>query len=89
LARAAARTDRPYEAERAWRIVTEGTPPSAAVWWGGMLNRIEIRANSTRPYSACGLLAVLTARRDHMPSAARQRYESLRGSVACTPGGRT
>ena len=83
LARAAEHTERPHEAERAWRIVTEGAPPAAAVWWDGMLNRIEIRANSTRPKSACELLASLTARQGQMPEGARQRYESLRGTLVC------
>lgn len=83
FALAAAQTDRPIEADRAWRTITDRSDPRREVWWEGMVNRIEIRAGSTRPKSACEVLSELDSRIEFMPSAVKPKVDALRGSLPC------
>lgn len=83
FALAAAKTDRPIEADRAWRIITDRSDPRRERWWEAMLQRIEIRADSTRPQAACEILAEVDTRIELMPSTMAPRVEALRGTLAC------
>ncbi len=80
---AAAKTDRPIEADRAWRIITDRADPRREVWWDAMLQRIEIRAGSTRPKAACEVLSEVDARAPLMPAAVAPKFEALRGTLPC------
>jgi hypothetical protein len=83
LARSAQRTQRLVEADKAWAVITGKVPPSFEVWWEGMLSRIELRAGSTRPASACELVAKV-ARQGTAPTPDFQRrWAALRGRVHC------
>jgi hypothetical protein len=83
FALAAAKTGHPIEADRAWRIITDRADPRREVWWDAMLQRIEIRAGSTRPQAACEVLSELDTRIELMPSAVAPRVEAMRGTLAC------
>ena len=83
FALAAAKTDRSIEADRAWRVITDRSDPRRQVWWDAMLDRIEVRANSTRPKAACKVLSELDARIELMPPAVAPRIEAVRGTLTC------
>ena len=89
LARSAQATKRLIEADNAWRIITEKVPPKQAVWWEGMLNRIEIRSSSTRPDSACELVTAVTRRLPAPTDAYKARFATLSKRVSCAAGGGT
>ena len=83
FALAAAKTDRPIEADRAWRIITDRSDPRREMWWEAMLHRMEIRAGSTRPQAACEILSEVDTRIELMPRAMAPRIEAMRGSLPC------
>jgi len=83
LAKSAQATRRLVEADDAWAVITDKVPPSFDVWWEGMLSRIELRAGSTRPASACELVGKV-ARQPKAPSAEfERRWGDLRKRVDC------
>ncbi|MSQ67163.1 MAG: hypothetical protein EXR83_03060 [Gammaproteobacteria bacterium] len=82
LAKAAQQTKRLIEADNAWGVITSKVPPSFEVWWEGMLSRIEIRAQSTRPAAACELVSKVVPQ--HPPTPAwGKRWATLRQQVSC------
>ncbi|MEQ8663693.1 MAG: hypothetical protein RLW62_22985 [Gammaproteobacteria bacterium] len=83
LARAAEATDKPFEADRAWRVITDKAVPTMTVWWDGMLNRVRIRTHSTRPEEACPLLDEIARSAEHMPDGHRETYASVRDAARC------
>ena len=83
FALAATKTDRPFEADRAWRAITERTDPRRDVWWEGMLQRVEIRATSTRPESRCEVLSEIELRTEFMPTKFQPEVERILGRFAC------
>lgn len=83
FALAAAKTDRSIEADRAWRVITDRSDPREQVWWDAMLDRIEVRAGSTRPKAACKVIAELDARVDLMPEAVAPRVAAVLGALTC------
>lgn len=83
FALATAKTDRPVEADRAWRTITDKTDPRRDTWWEGMLHRVQIRAESTRPKTACEVLFELDSRREFMPAGFKPKLEALRGTLTC------
>jgi hypothetical protein len=83
FALAAAKTDRPVEADRAWRTLTDRADPRRDSWWEGMLHRVQIRADSTRPKTACEVLFELDSRSEFMPAAIKPKLEALRGTLPC------
>ncbi len=83
FALAAAQTDRPVEADRAWRTITDRTDPRRDTWWEGMIHRAQIRAESTRPKTACEVLFELDSRREFMPAGFKPKLEALRGTITC------
>jgi hypothetical protein len=84
LARAAERSGEWIDADRAWRVITDRTPPGVESWWQGMVKRAEIRAASTRPESACDLRTELEPLRTQIPAALRTRFEAAFATGACT-----
>lgn len=88
FALAAAQTDRPVEADRAWRAITDRSDPRRDTWWEGMIHRAQIRAQSTRPKSACEVLFELDSRSEFMPADVKPKLEELRDTLTC-PHSRT
>lgn len=83
LGKSAAATGRYVEADAAWAVITDKVPPSRAVWWEGMLSRVEIRTASTRPEAACELAARI-AREAQAPTAdLAARWHSLKERLSC------
>ncbi len=87
LAKAAAATRRPIEADEAWRVITDKVPPTDEIWWEGMLSRVEIRARSTRPDAACELLDTLERRPNAAPAGQQARLDELKRTVHCIANG--
>ena len=85
LAQSAERTDQPFEADRAWRVITDKAVPTMSIWWEGMLNRVRIRTHSTRPEEACPLLDEIERSAEHMPESARETYRQAVTESACRP----
>lgn len=86
LARAAQQTKRLFEADNAWRIITEKVLPKQDVWWEGMLSRIDIRAGSTRPEAACELVATVNKRLPAPKPEFATRFAALSKRVSCPQG---
>lgn len=83
LAQSAERTDKPFEADRAWRVITDKAVPTMSIWWEGMLNRVRIRTHSTRPEEACPLLDEIERSAEHMPETSRETYRQALAESAC------
>ena len=86
LAIAAANTDKPFEADRAWKTITERSDPRRDIWWEGMISRAEIRANSTRPKAACEILDEIRARKTQMPATLSDRVSKLNNDIGTQVG---
>jgi hypothetical protein len=84
LALAATADDRPYEADDAWAVLTERTPPVSPAWWEGIIARIDLRLASTRPEAACALIAAVDERGQTPPSSQHQRWRALILAAPCT-----
>jgi hypothetical protein len=84
FALAAAKTDRPFEADSAWRAITDRTDPRREMWWEGMLQRAHIRGQSTRPESSCEVLSEIESRSEFMPAEIKPQVEVLRASLPCS-----
>lgn len=83
LALAAEQAGETFEAERAWRVVTENLRPDNPLWTTGMLRRLALRAGSTRPDAACAILVLLQPRRDSLSAAQRERLDAHAAQLAC------
>ena len=81
LAVAAGKTGKPFEADSAWKTITERADPRRELWWEGMLSRAEIRAASTRPKAACQILEELTARKSQMPAGLDTKVDAVTRAV--------
>lgn len=89
LAVSAGKTGKPFEADNAWKTITERADPRRELWWEGMLSRAEIRAASTRPKAACEILEEISARKSQMPTSYGKRVSELTAKVqqqsSCAP----
>ncbi|MEX2480066.1 MAG: hypothetical protein WD928_04310 [Gammaproteobacteria bacterium] len=83
LARSAERVDKPFEADSAWGVITDKAVPTMAIWWEGMVSRIRIRNESTRPDEACPLLEETTRSEEFLPAEQKSAYESVRADARC------
>lgn len=83
LARSAEGNELPFEADRAWSVITDKAVPTMSIWWEGMVNRVRIRTNSTRPDQACELLAEVVRSEEHMPADYRDSIATARASAPC------
>ncbi|MGR8919254.1 MAG: hypothetical protein ACU85V_06530 [Gammaproteobacteria bacterium] len=83
LARAAELVDKPFEADSAWSVITDKAVPTMTIWWEGMLSRVRIRTDSTRPEEACPLLEEIARSQEHMPASFRAEYDAAAGGSAC------
>ena len=83
LARTAELTNDPFEADRAWRVISDKLLPTTTTWWEAMLNRARIRAASTRPEQACPLLEEIQRRIEHIPDSQETVYETILESSLC------
>ena len=83
LARTAELANNPFEADRAWRVITDKLLPTTTTWWEAMLNRARIRAASTRPQQACPLLEELQRRIRYIPVSQKTAYETILESSPC------
>ena len=81
LAVSAGKTGKPFEADSAWKTITERADPRRELWWEGMLSRAEIRAASTRPKAACQILEELTARKSQMPAGLNTKVDAVTKAV--------
>ncbi len=85
LGKTAALMNKPFEADKAWEVITDKANPQQAVWWDGMLSRISLRADSTRPESACKLVAEVLQRREQAPVKLADRVAKVTQVAACVP----
>ena len=83
LARTAELANNPFEADRAWRVITDKLSPTTTTWWEAMLNRTRVRATSTRPEQACPLLEELQRRIKYIPDSQKAAYEMILESSPC------
>ncbi|MGE0483103.1 MAG: hypothetical protein AB7Q81_03095 [Gammaproteobacteria bacterium] len=83
LARTAEAVDKPFEADSAWQVITDKAVPTMAIWWDGMLNRIRIRNNSTRPEESCPLFEEIAKSLEYLPTDRRPQYETVRAASRC------
>ncbi|MEM7467084.1 MAG: hypothetical protein AAF387_09385 [Pseudomonadota bacterium] len=81
LAVSAGKTGKPFEADNAWKTITERADPRRELWWEGMLSRAEIRAASTRPNAACQILEEIAARKSQMPAGLVSKVKDVTQAV--------
>ncbi|MGR8948315.1 MAG: hypothetical protein ACU84Q_09730 [Gammaproteobacteria bacterium] len=81
LAVAAGKTGKPFEADSAWKTITERADPRRELWWEGMISRAEIRSASTRPKAACQILEEISARKSQMPAGFSTKVEEITRAV--------
>lgn len=81
LAVSAGKIGKPFEADNAWKTITERADPRRELWWEGMLSRAEIRAASTRPKAACEIIEEISARKTQMPKGLSARVSELTAKV--------
>lgn len=82
LAKASEASEQPFEADRAWGVITNKAVPTMPIWWEGMLSRVRIRSGSTRPEAACELLAQIEQHREYLPA---DRHDELARVQAAAP----
>ena len=83
LGQSAELTERPFEADRAWQVITDKAVPTMAIWWDGMLSRVRIRTQSTRPEEACPLIAEMTKSAEFVPGNLKPELERARAESRC------
>ena len=83
LGQTAELTERPFEADRAWQVITDKAVPTMAIWWDGMLSRVRIRTQSTRPEEACPLIAEMTKSAEFVPGNLKPELERARAESRC------
>ena len=83
LARSSEAVDQPFEADRAWNVITDNAVPTMPIWWEGMLSRVRIRTKSNRPDEACPLLKQLEKQRSYLPAEFKAQFSAARGGAQC------
>ena len=83
LAKASEASEQPFEADRAWGVITNKAVPTMPIWWEGMLSRVRIRADSTRPEQACPLLAELDQHSEYLPANFIDELTAALGNSHC------
>tara|TARA_B100000686_G_C16026587_1_gene588551 strand:- start:192 stop:545 length:354 start_codon:yes stop_codon:yes gene_type:complete len=83
LGRSAERVDKPFEADRAWGVITKKAIPTQEVWWEGMISRARIRSGR-RMDQACSLLKKMIRSEEHVPKGQKKQYGQLRSSLECS-----
>ncbi len=83
LGQTAELTERPFEADRAWQVITDKAVPTMAIWWDGMLSRVRIRTQSTRPEEACPLIAEMAKSAEFVPGNLKPDLERARAESRC------
>ena len=84
LARSAEAVEQPFEADRAWNVITDKAVPTMPIWWEGMLSRVRIRTKSNRPDEACPLLKQLEKHQQYLPAEFKSEFSTARGAARCT-----
>ena len=84
LARSAEAVEQPFEADRAWNVITDKAVPTMPIWWEGMLSRVRIRTKSNRPDEACPLLKQLEKHQQYLPAEFKSEFSTARGGARCT-----
>ena len=84
LARSAEAVEQPFEADRAWNVITDKAAPTMPIWWEGMLSRVRIRTQSNRPDEACPLLKQLEKHQQYLPTEFKSQFSAARGGARCT-----
>jgi hypothetical protein len=83
LANASEASEQPFEADRAWSVITDKAVPTMTIWWEGMLSRVRIRNHSTRPEAACLLLAEIDQHGEYLPSNFKDELTSVQNDARC------
>ncbi len=83
LARSSEAVDQPFEADRAWNVITDKAVPTMPIWWEGMLSRVRIRTKSNRPDEACPLLQQLEKQQQYLPADFKTEFSAARGGAQC------
>jgi predicted Zn-dependent protease len=83
LATASEASEQPFEADRAWGVITDKAVPTMPIWWEGMLSRVRIRNDSTRPEAACSLLVELASHNQYLPSNFKDELTAVQNGARC------
>jgi len=83
LARSSEAAELPFEADRAWRVITDKAVPTMPIWWEGMLSRVRIRSAANRPDEACPLIAETVKHQQYLPADFKQRFATARAGASC------
>jgi hypothetical protein len=83
VARSSEAVQQPFEADRAWNVITDKAVPTMPIWWEGMLSRVRIRTQSNRPDEACPLLKQLVKQQQYVPAEFKDELNAARGGAQC------
>ncbi len=83
LAQTAEKASQPFEADKAWSVITGKAAPAMPVWWEGMLGRARIRMASGRPEQACELLTQMVTQRAFVPAEYSKDFARLEANPEC------
>jgi len=82
LGRSAEAMDKPFEADRAWGVITKKAIPTQEVWWEGMISRARIRSGR-RIDQACNLLKKMIRSEEYVPKSKKREFRRLKESLEC------
>ena len=82
LGKSAEKVGKPYEADRAWGVITKKAIPTQEVWWEGMISRARIRS-AERADQACNLVRKMERTQDYLPKKFKTEYNDVRSALRC------
>ena len=83
LARSSEAFEQPFEADKAWTVITDKAVPTMPIWWEGMMSRIRIRTRSNRPDEACPLLLQTRKQQQYVPASFKDEFAKAQSGAQC------
>ena len=83
LGRSAEKVDKPFEADKAWGVITKKAIPTQEVWWEGMISKARIRS-TRRLDQACNLMRKMKRSEEYLPKKLKNDYGKLITNLDCS-----
>ena len=83
LGRSAEKVDKPFEADKAWGVITKKAIPTQEVWWEGMISKARIRS-TRRLDQACSLMRKMKRSEEYLPKKLKNDYGKLITNLDCS-----
>ena len=83
LGRSAEKVNKPFEADKAWGVITKKAIPTQEVWWEGMISKARIRS-TRRLDQACNLMRKMKRSEEYLPKKLKNDYGTLMTNLDCS-----